>query len=289
MDRFRAMQIFESVARWQNFSRAACELELSNTAVSRAIQDLENHLGVQLFNRTTRKVVMTDQGSLYLERCKKILLDLEEAEEQLRVDETAPSGKLRINGPVGFGEMRLGAAIAGFRRAYPNIDIDMRLTDRYVDVVDSGFDVVVRIASHLTDSSLIAREITTIKRGVYIGRELAEQHDIKTPQDLVNVPCLRYMGEVEWRFSKGDEKEVIRPAGWFNVDSGALLVQMAQENLGVAKVPEFYLSSDDDRLVPILQDYEIPTAGVYLLYPRSRRLSVKVKLLTEFLRDYLNA
>ena len=207
MDRLAAIGAFVKVAETHSFSEAARRLRLSKSLVSRQIAALEAELGARLFHRTTRSMTLTEAGRGYFERASRILADLDDANRSVTQLQSAPRGRLRVSAPMSFGFLHLAPALADFLARYPDVEVDITLNDRFVDLVDEGFDVAVRIGS-LEDSSLVARKLAPIRRVVcaspaYLNARgvPASPDDLKT-HDCVcntNVPMAR-----EWGFIKSD-------------------------------------------------------------------------------------
>ncbi len=194
MDQLIAMRAFRQVAELASFSAAAEKLNMSNGAVSKHVSALENHLGVQLLVRTTRYVGLTDSGRSYLERCARILDDIGESEIALSRHHTTPRGTLRVNAPVSFAILHLGALFAEFLQRYPEIQLDLNLNDRFVDPVEEGFDMVIRIIRQLPDSNLIARKLADIDYVICAAPSYLKRAGTpRIPEDLASHECLLYV------------------------------------------------------------------------------------------------
>lgn len=202
MDALTGMRVFRRVVERGSFSAAAADLDLSNGAVSKHIGQLEGHLGARLLNRTTRRLSLTEAGRTYYERCVRLLDDLDEAERAVRQLHAAPRGRLKISAPMSFGILHLAPALPEFGLRYPEVEVDVVLNDRFVDLIDEGYDVALRIITDLPDSTLVARRFTLVRRVVCAAPAYLERHGVPvTPDDLKRHHCLIYsLTGDDWRF-----------------------------------------------------------------------------------------
>ena len=292
MDRIVAMQVFVRVVEAGSFVRAAEHLNLSTTAASRQIAELESYLGVRLLNRTTRSLSLTDAGRIYFARCESILAEVAEAEAQIGLQALNPSGVLRLSAPIAFGAERLGEILAGFRARYPLITVDVLLADRMVDLVEEGVDLALRIATVL-DSSLVARRLTTVRIAICAAPDyLARYGTPQTPQDLAQHNCLLYTNTAhsdEWIFDGPDGREWVRVQGCWRANSGDLLRVAALAAQGVVCQPTFLVGDDlrQGRLLPLLPGYTLPDFTMYAVYPSRRHVSAKVRAFVDFMVEHL--
>ena len=292
MDQFVAMRAFRQVAELASFSAAAEKLNLSNGAVSKHVSALENHLGVQLLVRTTRHVSLTDSGRSYLERCARILDDIGESELALSRRHSAPRGTLRVNAPVSFAILQLGGLFAEFLQRYPEIQLDLNLNDRFVDPVEEGFDLVIRIVRQLPDSTLIARKLADIDYVICAAPGYLKRAGTpRIPEDLTNHACLLYVqgapqNELRLQGPTG-ERGVKVPAARYQSNNSLPLRDALVAGLGIALIPTIYVSDllDAGKLSPVLQQYHFEPSSLYAIYPRSRHLSAKVKVLVAFMLE----
>src|SRR5215470_17777503 len=203
MDRFDAMHAFVAVADLQGFAPAARKLRLSPSAVTRLIAALEERVGARLLQRTTRSVALTDAGTRYLERARRILADVEEAELAAEGERTRPSGRLVVSAPVGFGRLHVSPVMAAYLKRYPDVSAELRLEDRVVSLVEDGIDLAVRIG-HLADSSLVARHVGEMRRIVVGSPAYLKRHgEPKTPADISSHQTIQFgasSASGEWRF-----------------------------------------------------------------------------------------
>jgi DNA-binding transcriptional LysR family regulator len=288
MDKLGGLRAFVKVAELGSFSEAGRQLRLSRSAVSKHVADLENELGVQLLNRTTRRVAPTENGQAYFERAVAILSDLDSADEAVVRLQSAPRGLLRVNAPMSFGTIKLGRALADFMARYPDLQIQLVLTDEQVDPVQEGLDVTLRIAE-LESSSLIARKITAIDRVVcaapdYLARRGTPAH----PSDLRGHDCLTYgylsTGN-QWKLVGPDGEHWIQPRWKMCANNAEVLRDAAVKGCGIAVLPVFIAAAQLERgeLRAILSDYKPPPLAMYAVYHPTRHLALKVRLFIDFL------
>ncbi|MEM6834114.1 MAG: LysR family transcriptional regulator [Pseudomonadota bacterium] len=293
MDRLTAMEIFTRVVNEGSFSGAARVLNMSKSAVSKYISDLEERLGARLLNRTTRRLSLTDVGRAYHERCQVVLSDIEEMESAVTFKSQQVSGLLKLAAPVTFSVKHLGAPLSEFMSAYPEIEIDLNLNDRRVDIVEEGFDAAIRVARRLSDSSLIAAKLATARSVTAASPEYLEKHGVpQHPSDLVHHSCLRYsnLGPIsEWEFFEADGTPIsVHARGVFSANNGEVLREAALDGKGIISGPSF-LSGEcirQGKLVQILTDYRRDDFSIFAVYPHNRHLSAKVRTLVDFLKDY---
>ncbi len=287
-DHLAAMAVFAKVVEENGFSSAARALGMSRSAVSKEVRALEDRLGVRLLNRTTRRLHLTELGAVFYERCRRILAEAEAAEIAVSRLHGDPRGTLRVNAPVSFGVRHLAPALTGFMRRYPELSVDLSFTDRFVDLVEEGYDVVVRIA-RLPDSALIARRLCDSRRVVcaspaYWRARSRPRH----PTELVAHECLgyAYLAEGrEWRFRGPEGAVAVRPSGRFTANNGDALRAAALAGLGVALLPTFIVGEDlrRGRLETVLEEFEPEPAGIYAVWPHARHLAAKVRVFVDFL------
>jgi DNA-binding transcriptional LysR family regulator len=288
MDRLKTMEAFAEVARRQGFAPAARELGLSTSAVSRYVAELESWLGVQLLRRTTRRVSLTAAGRTYLERCQRILdevADLTRAADELHRE---PRGEIRMTAPVFVGKHLLGPVLPGFLARYPNVKVRLHLIDRFVDLVDEGFDLALRIAD-LPDSTLVARKLGDTKLMLTAAPGYLEEHGIpETAEDLKAHNCLVDLvaghGD-RWPFAGAKGPLRLRVGGNLTVNSGEMVREATLAGLGVSLLPDFFVARDvaKGRLVALLGERVIATAGIFAVYPPTRHLSSGVRALIDAL------
>jgi len=288
MDKLASLRAFVKVVEHGSFSEAARALRLSRSAVSKHVIDLEQDLGVALLNRTTRSAAPTENGRAYYERAVAVLADLEEADLAVARLQTEPRGLLRINAPMSFGTLQLGPTLVAFMEQYPELQIQLTLSDAQIDAVQEGFDVTLRIAE-LTSSSLIARRLLAVPRVFcaspsYIDRRGAPLH----PRELRDHDCLTYgflaTGQ-RWKLTGPDGEHWLSVPWKLCANNAQVLEQAAVKGRGIALLPTFIAGAalDAGELVPILEAYHAPDIALYAIYPPTRHLSSKVRLFIDFL------
>lgn len=291
MDRFDNMRVFAKVVKSGSLTAAAAPLGISASMVSQHIKALEERLGVRLLHRTTRKVSLTEIGRAYYERCTGLLTDLEETERAVSDMNAAPRGDLRVNTTPCLGAYCLGAAIVDFAARYPNIAIELILSDRLVDMVEEGFDVSVR-CDPPADSSLIARELAPCRLVVCGAPSYFEKHGMpRTPADLKAHNCLTVAGDGlsyyrVWHLTAADGAALnFSPIGKLRTNSAVVLKAAALAGQGLVCLPSFLVADalEAGWLVTVLDDYLLPPLAMRALYPHNRYLSAKVRAFVDFL------
>ena len=288
MDKLTSMRAFTKVLSHGGFSAAARELGLSRAAVSKYVIELEKELGVQLLHRSTRKVTPTESGLAYYERCVAILGEIEEADIAVSQLQTEPRGVLRINAPMSFGTLHLGPAVADFLLQYRDVRVQLILNDRFIEPLEEGFDLTVRIAD-LPASSLIARKIVPARRVVCAAPSYLERHGIPVhPNDLRAHDCLNYgflTTGTQWKLTGADGDHWIQTKWVLCTNNAEVLRDAAVKGLGIALIPTFIAGRDlqAGTLRAVLSEYEAPPTSVYAIYPPNRHLSAKVRFFIDFL------
>jgi len=289
MDRFENMETFIRVVEAGSITDAAERLDVAKSAVSRRLKDLESHLGVELFHRTTRRMNLTDTGRAYYHQCVRILDDVLEAELGTSQAHGTLKGSLKVALPLSFGLMHLGPAINDFLKLHPEIEFDLDFNDRQIDVIEEGFDLAIRIA-RLPDSSLIARKLTTMQTVLCASPEYL--HNAGTPakpDDLAHHHCLVYSlirDSQLWVFNdKHDETQRVRLNPYIKSSNGEYLRDAAVSGLGIILIPTFIAYQEIERgnLIPLLTEYRYPEIDAYALYPPTRHLSQRVRTFVDFL------
>ena len=291
MDKFESICAFTQVVKEGSFAAAARKMQLSRSAVNKLVINLENHLGVQLFYRTTRQVTPTATGRSFYERCLDILSSLEEAELAVSQQHREPKGTLKINAPMSFGISSLGTQIAEFIIRHPEIKIQLTLEDRFVDPISEGYDLVIRIGSPFKSPSLIIHPLTIIPRVLCAAPSYLKAKGI--PQDiseLKNHSCLHYGYSAtgsQWQFISQEQEEQVSIDGVFCSNNGEVLRDAAVKGLGIVMLPTFIVKRQlkQGELQIILPNYQTPELSLCVIYPINRHLSPKVQLFTQFLQE----
>jgi DNA-binding transcriptional LysR family regulator len=288
MDKLASLKAFVKVAELGSFSEAGRQLRLSRSAVSKYVADLEEELGVQLLHRTTRRASPTENGQAYYERAVAILADLNAADLAVTQLQVAPRGLLRVNAPMSFGTIKLGPAIADFMALYPELQIQLVLSDQQVDPIQEGLDVTLRIAD-LESSSLIARKIAPIERVVCASPDYLARHGTPAhPNELRQHNCLAYgflsTGN-QWKLTGPDGDHWIQPSWTLCCNNAEVLRDAAVQGRGITVLPTFIAAQElkSGALTPILSDYKTPPLTLYAIYPPTRHLAVKVRLFVDYL------
>jgi DNA-binding transcriptional LysR family regulator len=288
MDKLTSLRAFIKVVELGSFSEAARQLRVSRSAISKYVGELEQSLGVQLLNRTTRHASPNENGQAYYERTLAVLGDLDAADQAVAQAQATPRGLLRVNAPMSFGTLQLGPAIADFMVQCPELQIHLVLSDDQVDPMQGGFDVTLRIAD-LQSSSLIARKIVGIDRVICASPAYLEQHgEPKNPTDLRNHALLTYgflLTGNQWKLSGPDGDHWVQPNWTLCANNAEVLRDAAVKGRGVALLPTFIAGAAlrAGSLVPFLDSYRAPPLTLYAIYPPTRHLAVKVRLFIDFL------
>lgn len=289
MDRLENMNTFVHIVETGGISAAAERMDVAKSVISRRLKELEAHLGVQLFHRTTRQMNLTDSGRAFYEQSVRILADVQEAEHAVSQSHSALKGNLRVAVPLSFGLLHLGPAITEFLQIHPAIKFDLDFDDRQVDLLAEGFDLAIRIAS-LPDSSLIARRLAPIQVVMCASPAYLQQMGTPhTPGELINHRCLAYN-----LISNSDHWHVYDAAGqlvktritpYLKASNGEFLRDVAIAGLGIVLLPVFiiYQAIERGALLPILTEYHYPQVAVYAVYPQTRHLSRRVRVFIDFL------
>lgn len=288
MDRIECMRAFVATVGANGFAAAARALDVPRSKISKQIQALEEAIGVQLLQRTTRSLHLTEAGAEYYDACRDVIASLDEAEQRARTGMGEIRGVLRVNAPMSFGLSRLGPLIPRFNELHPNVELQVVLSDQQVDPVKGGFDVTIRIAS-LPDSSMIARSLAPAPRIMVASPDyLAREGTPQTPKDLAHHKCLSYgylQSGVSLQLCNGKETQRVTVSGPLHANNGDILAQAAVAGMGIALLPNFIVERAvaDGRLVPVLCDWEAPAITVNAVYPSSRRVPMKTRAFIDFL------
>jgi DNA-binding transcriptional LysR family regulator len=290
VDRLDAMQMFVRIVETGSLSAVAREMGTTQPTVSKQLTALEQHVKTRLLHRTTRKLSLTEAGTLYYDTCKRVVDELREAEATLSQWQNSLSGRIHVNTSIAFGETFMTALMLEFQRRNPALTVHLSLDDRFIDLVAEGVDVAVRLG-RLADPNLIARRLGTSRRIVVATPAYLEKHGFpERPEDLVHHNCLLYSylstGN-EWVFA-GEEGEIrVRVSGNFESNNGHALRAAVNANLGIAMAPDWlaYEGLRRGQVVAILQRFEPPPFEISAVYPSNRMLTAKVRALIEFLLD----
>ena len=292
-DRTGRMEAFIRVVSSGSFSAAARAMKLTPSAVSKLMSRIENQLGVRLIDRSTRQLKLTPEGELYYSRCVKIVSDIEDAEHAITEHLTQPRGRLRVNSTMGIGVHRIQPLIPEFLVRYPQIELDLSLSDTVVDLIEEQAEVAIRVGP-LQDSSLTARKICESRRVIVASPGYLQKHGVpKTPADLSSHNCLAYNLRStlnEWPFMIDGGVRPIPVRGNFRGNNGETLRHMALGGAGLARLGWFQVGEDvrDGRLVPVLENFHAgELQGVYAVFFGARHTSARVRCFVDFLVEKL--
>ena len=289
MNELTQIKSFVALVESRSISKAAERMDIAVSAVSRRLKELESGLGVQLVQRTTRKMHITEAGEKFYRRCGRLLDDLEEAKHEASNTATALSGTLRIATPLSFGVAHLSPAVAAFMHLHPQIKIELDMSDRRIDLVEEGLDLAIRIGT-LEDSSLMARKLASVRHVVCASPDFLNRHGIpSTPQDLSALPALCYGNLSQpdtWHYHDKDSKPgQVKVPMRMRANNGDALVEAAIAGLGVLCEPSFIVHGSVERgvLKPLLTDYQWNPMGIFAVYPQTKHMPTRVRAFIDFL------
>lgn len=293
MDRLQAMHLFVRVAELSSFSAVAQQMGLARSAVTRQIAALEQHLGIKLMVRSTRRLMLTSAGAAYLEKCRVILNLVEAAETGVAEERQTPRGMIRISLPLTYGLMRVAPILLDFARRYPEVQLDMDYTDRRVNLIEEAIDLSVRITSRLGATEIARRIGSSQLEAVASPGYLAEYGTPRHPSELIHHECLSYTTTAEskqtWSFEVDGVLTAypIRPR--IHSNNGEALNDAVERGLGIALQPDFIIerSLQSGKVVTILNEFPLPELGIYAMLPSNRQVPHRVRVLMDFLADQL--
>lgn len=293
MDVFQAIRVFIRVVDAGSFTAAAKALGLSTAQVSRLVSELESHLQARLLQRTTRRLGLTEVGSRYLERCRQILSEFEEASAEASGSHLKPRGRLRVHAITGIGTQLLAPLVARYSEHYPEVNVELTLSQRHPDLLEEGQDVVITLARDLPDSEQIAQLLGTTYSVVCAAPAYLERYG--TPQsldDLEQHRCLRLLDPVfgdSWTFNTNGVERAIHLQDTFQVNVADAMAQAAGAGMGICLLPDLVAARafEQGLLVRLLAQHHLHERGIYALYPSRRFLDAKVRTWVEFLKEQL--
>ncbi len=289
MDRWTEIELFVQVAETGSLSRAAEALDLSNAAASRHLSALESRLGARLVERNTRRLYLTDTGQAFLSRAKDILVDLKDAESAVNATSLNPSGVLRITASLSFCLHHIAPLLRHYTEAYPNVTVHLEAANRYLDIIDNNIDVAIRTREMEPDSNITIRRLAETRRILAASPGYFAQHGVpKTLDDLQRHKMLIYThanNPNELRFSKGGKTSTVTVEGVLDANDGQILRVAALDGLGILVQPSYIVYDDivAGRLVPVLDDWDLPRLTINLAYPSRKHLSAKVRTFIDFM------
>jgi LysR family transcriptional regulator, regulator for bpeEF and oprC len=290
MQDLRTLAIFVKVAERLSFVRAATDLGITQSGVSNAIARLEDQIGTRLLARTTRKVSLTEHGAAFFERCRQALAEIEEAELVLKDAQLKPSGNLHVDMPVSFGRLKMVPLLGAFQALYPDIKLRVTFNNRYIDLVEEGVDVSIRLG-RLHDSSLIARRLTGAQYSVVAApRYFAKHGKPKRSADLAGHNCIAFTFREgrharDWRFIEAGVEITFTPKGTMSFSDGAAVCDAAIAGYGLAQLQDYF--ADDavaaGKLEVVLDKFKPQVEPIWVVYPQARHLTPKVRVFVDFI------
>ena len=293
MDQVFCMKLFTRVVELESFSRASDEFDVARSTATQAVAGLEKRLGVRLLHRTTRQLTPTEDGRAYYENCVRILRELAEAEESLSSSKTRPRGKLRVSTPHGFVRMIFFPQLHKFLARYPELELEVVMSDRALNLVEEGIDCAVRGVHIADDSMLVARHIAHVRWLTCASPDYLKKHGTpKSVDDLARHNCIRFISPstgraADWVFETNGKKLQFTPRGNLAVNGFEAAGAAASYGVGIAQVPEPLMSQAlrEKRLKPVLIDSIAPAPSLQVVYPSNRYLSAKVRAFADFVAE----
>ena len=293
MDKLLAMRSFVAIVDRGSLTAAATDLHRSLPTMVRTLAALEESLGIRLLRRTTRRMSLTAEGRVYLERCRSILGDIEEAEASVTRDQVEPRGQVRMTAPVLFGQMHVAPALSEFLNRFGEVQIELLLLDRVVNLVEEGIDLAIRIG-HLADSTMVAVPVSQMRRVVCASPALLRTLGIPAhPREMSEHPCVRFRGinpGDSWSFQDAGREISVKIRGNFTCNQAAAAAQACAEGLGFGMFLSYQVEPlvRAKRLEIVLADFELPSLPVSLVYPEARLVSTRLRVLLDWLKKALS-
>lgn len=289
MTTWEGINEFVAVAETQSFTKASDKLSTSVAHISRKVSALEERLAVKLFNRTTRQVTLTEVGQLYYTQCKELVEGLEIAELSISQMQSTPKGLIKVTAPATYGEQHISPLLIKFLKQYPEIELELILTNHRLDLIDAGIDLAIRLGS-INDTSMIAKKLTSRQLHVCASQTYLDKYGTPdTLSDLKKHQCL--VGSVnQWKFAQDGKEKSLKVSGRIECNSGVTLLSAAKSGLGLVQLPDYYVQDalHSGQLIEILKEYRSSPEGIWALYPHKHNLPPKVRLLVDFLSDHLS-
>lgn len=290
MDRLTCDRMFVAVMETGSFTAAADRLGTTSGQASKLVSRLEGALGVRLLNRTTRAVAPTEAGQAYFDRLRPLLDEFDSLDAALRDVTQAPRGRLRLTAPMTFGGLELTPILNDFALRWPDIELDVSFSDRVVNLVDEGFDMAVRVGRP-ADSSMIVRKLCDVRIVTVAAPDWLDRHGApQTPQALADLPCIldtNFRDPGRWPYLQDGQPVMVPVRGRLRYSNAEACLNAAEAGLGLACVPSFVAAEAlrAGRVRQVLRDFEAPPFGVHAVYPHSRHLAAKVRVLVDFLAE----
>ncbi|MBV1861442.1 MAG: LysR family transcriptional regulator [Nannocystaceae bacterium] len=295
MEQMTALRVFRHAAELKSFAATARQLGLSPAAVSKNVGELEAHLGVRLFNRTTRRMSLTEAGAQYYERIALVLEDLAQADSAVGAMRQAPRGPLRVSAPMTLTLVCLSSAIPRFLERYPDVSLDLQLDDRRVDIIKEGFDVAIRGSDKLKDSSLIAKKLMTLDHVVCGAPAYFDRFGMpESPADLATHRCIQFSlagHATRWQFSKGGKTVKVPVRGPYSVTSSLAVLDALRAGFGLSLIPRVYVREDlaQGTLRSVLDTWTSTQINVYAIHPSRRYVPSNVRVFLDFVSEELRS
>ncbi|QUJ69695.1 LysR family transcriptional regulator (plasmid) [Photobacterium sp. GJ3] len=287
---FDGLPIFVQVVKSAGFSAAAEALGHSSSHISKEISKLESRLGVRLLNRTTRTIALTPEGEAFYRQCIQLVADAESAVELVTQNDALPKGELKISCPIGLAHSHLQAVLTEYLTLYPNVTLDLDLSDKHIDLIADGYDLVVRATQSLSESTLICRQIFSAPAYVVASKSYIEKHGRPHhPRELSQHHCICYSNLKQperWEFTDHGGKTLsVNVRQRIKCNNGVMEMAMVRNGLGICRLPSFYMDEAfaNDELEVLFPDWPCPAVNIYALYPSRKHLSPKVRRFIDLL------
>jgi DNA-binding transcriptional LysR family regulator len=294
MDRWTEIELFVQVAETGSLSRAAELLDLSNASASRHLAALEERLGVRLVERNTRRLYLTDTGQEFFQRARTILADLRDAESTVNAAALNPTGVLRVTASLSFSMHHIAPLLREYTDRYPNVTVHVEAANRYLDIIDNNIDVAIRNREYEPDSNITIRRLAGTRRVLVAAPAYLSRHGVpREIDDLHRHKLLIYThanNPNELRFTRGDEQQTVNVKGLLESNDGQILRAAALDGMGILVQPSYIVYDDivAGRLVPMLDDWDLPRLTINLAYPSRKHLSAKVRTFIDFMAEHFS-
>lgn len=292
MDRVSDLEFFVQLVEQGSLAALAREWGVTPPAITARLAALEKRLGVRLLNRTTRRISVTHEGEVYLATGSRLLAELQELEGAVSSSRAVPKGLLRVNATFGFGRRHIAPAIIAFARRYPEVEVQLELTDRSVNLADQAFDIGIWFGT-VPDSRLVARKIVSNRRLLCASPDYLREHGVPaTPRDLQTHRCIVLRESAAafgtWHFVRGNKEETVKVRGVLSTNDGETGVLWALAGFGILMRSEWDIHAHiaEGKLVPLLEDWDLPSGDVFAVYPERANLSAKVSAFIDFLVEW---
>ncbi len=290
---FSELEFFVLLTRLGSLSAAARALDITPPAASMRLSNMEKRMGVRLLNRSTRKISLTSEGELYLQHASRLIADLREMDEIVSAGRQAPRGLLRVNAPLGFGRTVIAPLVSTFAARFPEVEVQLEVTDRPIDLIDAGFDLAIRFGE-LPDNRINARRIMSNRRFMCASPAYLEKHGAPaTLNDLANHRCIVHRQNDDaygvWRFLLDGRTEIVKVHGALSSNDGDIVLGWALDGQGIVIRSEWDLAKylESGRLRRVLPDFALPSADLYVYYPSKQNLPARVRAFINFLVEQL--